>query len=264
VKLCCININSAGTSDAFVPVLRQTLDRVRRHDTDITIVSVEPGLQKALDVNSAYFSLLNKVSIVERVIEASRDNFDAAMVVCFLDPAIAEAREMADIPVIGISEASLSLATQLGRKFAIVTLNEPQMIREIERNLLHSGLQSRAIRSPIVPIDIPSEDWLRNGMNDKARIVEAIDAKAKRCVADGADVIIIGCAGLAPIATLEGYTKVDGTEVPVIDCVQAGFKMAEFRAELAQISGWPAVSAGVRARPTERDTRRVRKTFGLE
>lgn len=265
MKLCCVNINSASTSEAFVPVLRETFDRARRSDTDVAIVSCEPGLQKALDVNSAYFSLLNKVSIVERIIAAAREGCDAAMVACFLDPAITEAREMVDIPVIGLSEASFHLAAQLGRRFAIVTLNEPQMLIEIERNLTHSGLQGRTIRDPIVPIDLPSQEWLRGGINNRPRVVEAIDAKARACVANGADVIIIGCAGLAPIATLEGYTKVADSDVPVIDCVQAGLKVAEFRTELMRKPGWPAASrGGACARPADRDISRVRRTFGLE
>lgn len=264
MKLCCININSAETSEGFLPVLTRSIDLARRADTDVKIMSVEPGLQRALDVNSSYFSLLNKASIVDRAVQASTEGYDAAVVVCFLDPGISEAREMVDIPVVGLAEASMFLACQLGRKFAIVTLDEPKMILEIERNLKLSGLEDRATRNPVVPIDIPSKDWLKRGMEERAWVTDAIREKAKRCIAEGAEVIIIGCAGLAPIATLEGLSHIEGVEVPVIDCVQAGIKMAEFRVELAQRLKWPVVSrAGAYARPTERDIRRVRDTFGV-
>lgn len=263
MKLCCVNINSAETSDSFLPVLGRSIDLARRDETEVAIVSVEPGLQRALDVNSNYFSLLNKASIVDKVVAASAEGYDAAVVVCFLDPAISEAREMVDIPVVGLAEASMFLACQLGRKFAIVTLDEPKMILEIERNLKLSGLEDRAIRNPIVPIDIPSRDWLKRGMHERAWVTDAIRQKAERCVAAGAEVIIVGCAGLAPIATLGGLSKIEGVDVPVIDCVQAGIKMAEFRVELARKLNWPVVSrAGAYAKPSERDVQRVRNSFG--
>lgn len=261
MKLCCININDAETSGHFLPVLTRDIDLARHPDTEVSIESVRPGLQKALDVNSAYFSLLNKASIVEAAINAA-DRFDAIVTVCFLDPALAETREMIDIPAIGLAEASTLLACQIGRKFAIVTLNEPKMILEIERNLLLSGLKDRVTGTPVVPIDIPSQDWLTRGMQDPALVAEAVERKARQCVADGADVVIVGCAGMAPLATLGGLTKLEGIDAPIIDCVQAGIKVAEFRVELARRPGWPAVSrAGAYARPTARDIERVRATF---
>jgi allantoin racemase len=262
MKLCCININDADTSKYFLPVLSRDIDMARRQDTDVVIESVRPGLQKALDVNSSYFSLLNKTSIVEAAMN-SASRCDAIVVVCFLDPAIAEAREMVDVPVIGLAEASMFLACQIGRKFAIVTLNEPKMIMEIERNLQLSGLRDWVTSNPVVPIDIPSQEWLTRGMEEPALVAEAVERKAKQCVADGADVVIVGCAGMAPLATLGGLTRLSGSDAPIIDCVQAGIKMAEFRAELVARPGWPSVSrAGAYAKPSARDIERVRSTFG--
>lgn len=262
MKLCCVNINAAETSQAFLPVLLQDIELAKRPDTEIAIESVAPGLQRALDVNSAYFSLLNKASIADTVIRVSKD-CDAVVVICFLDPALTEAREMVDVPVVGIAEASMFLACQIGYRFAIVTLDEPKMILDIERNLKLLGLENRVTRNPVVPIDIPSRDWLKCGMENPALVADAVDKASRRCVADGADVIIVGCAGMAPLASLGGLTRIGGAGVPIIDCVQAGIKMAEFRVELMKKPGWPAISrGGIYATPDARDIERVRTSFG--
>lgn len=262
-KICAININAEGTSKAFIPVLERDFAEAKRDGTEVNIVSVEPGLEKALDVNSAYFSLLNKTSIVHKALQVSREGYDALMVLCFLDPGIQETQELVDIPVIGVCEASLLLACNLGRKFAIVTLDEPQMMIEIERNLRHYGLESRTTRNPIVPIDIPSKEWLTKGMANPQWVAEEIKEKAQRCVSEGAEVVVIGCVGLAPIASQAGLKKLEGSDVPIIDCLQAALKMAELRAELTGRLGWPAVSrAGTFAKPRDKDLLRVRKTFG--
>ncbi|HVV41932.1 MAG TPA: aspartate/glutamate racemase family protein [Nitrobacter sp.] len=264
MKLCCININAAETSQAFLPVLCRDIELAKQPGTEIVVESVTPGLQRALDVNSAYFSLLNKASIVDAAIRASR-SCDAIVVICFLDPALTEAREMVDVPVVGLAEASTLLACQIGRKFAIVTLDEPKMIVEIERNLGLLGLEDRATRDPVIPIDIPSQDWLKRGMDNPALVADAVDRAARKGLANGADVIIVGCAGMAPLASLGGLTQIGNARVPIIDCVQAGIKMAEFRVELMKRPGWPAISrGGIYAAPDERDIERVRSTFGRE
>jgi Asp/Glu/hydantoin racemase len=183
-------------------------------------------------------------------------------VLCFLDPAIQEAQELVDIPVVGVGEASMLLAAQLGRKFAIVTLDEPKMMIEIERNIRLYGLEHRVTRDPIVPIDIPSRDWLARGMTEPGFVAAEIRRKAERCVAQGAEVVLIGCVGLGPIATLGGLSKLEGVDVPVIDCVQAALKMAELRADCCKL-GWPAISrAGRYAKPRDKDLQRVRSVFG--
>lgn len=264
MRLCCININTEETSQAFLPVLYRSMDLARRADTTVMIKCVEPGLERALDVNSAYFTLLNKASIVDKALEAAAEGFDAVMVLCFLDPGVREAREVMDIPVIGVAEASMFLACQLGGRFAIVTLDEAKMMLDMERNLKLYGLEDRVTRNPIVPISIPSREWMTRGMQEPAWVAAEIKEKAQRCVEDGAEVVVIGCAALGPMATLGGVSKIEGIEVPIIDCVQAGLKMAELRVELMLHLGWPAASrAGMYAMPRERDIQRVRQTFGL-
>lgn len=264
MRLCCVNVNAEAPSQQLLPVLYEDLHLAKRPDTEVTIKCVEPGIERGSDVNSAYFSMLNKASIVDRVLEAAAEGYDAAMVLCFLDPGVREAREVVDIPVIGVAEASMFLACQMGGKFAIVTLDEHKMMLEMEQNLKVYGLEDRVTRNPIVPIAIPMREWATRGLHEPAWVAAEVKDKARRCVEDGAEVVIVGCAALAPITALGGVSKIEGLEVPIIDCVRAGLKMAELRVELTQKLGWPAASrAGLYAMPRERDVQRVRHTFGL-
>ena len=48
-------------------------------------------------------------------------NADAAIIAAFGDPGVLAARELFDIPVIGMAEAAMLAACMLGRSFAIVT-----------------------------------------------------------------------------------------------------------------------------------------------
>lgn len=261
-RICAININSEESSGGFLPVVRNSLERAKRADTHLDIECIEPGLDRALDVNSTYFSLLNQASIADKAHALSvAGKHDALLVLCFLDPGVQEAQELSSVPVVGVGHASMLLACQLGRKFAIVTLDEPKMALQIERNLRLYGMESHAIRDPIVPVGIPSREWLTRGMAEPGFVAAEIRSKAELCVARGADVVIIGCVGLSSIATMTGLARLEDGDVPVLDCVQAGLKMAELRADCCKL-GWPAVGrSGLYAQPRAKDLERVRSIF---
>jgi Asp/Glu/hydantoin racemase len=57
---------------------------------------------------------------LEMLAEHHRD-FDAAIIAAFGDPGLFGARELFDLPVVGLAEASMLTACMLGRRFAIVT-----------------------------------------------------------------------------------------------------------------------------------------------
>jgi Asp/Glu/hydantoin racemase len=59
---------------------------------------------------------------------------------------------------------------------------------------------------------------------------------AKELINDGAKVIVTACGVFAAL-TLAGYNKVTGTEVPVIENVAAGVKMAELLSDVRKTLG---------------------------
>ena len=51
----------------------------------------------------------------------THNEVDAAIIAAFGDPGLFGARELFDIPVVGMAEAAMLTACMLGRRFAIVT-----------------------------------------------------------------------------------------------------------------------------------------------
>jgi allantoin racemase len=225
--------------------------------------SVEPGLERAYDPLISYFNLLNKVQIVERILEAAKEGCDGAVVGCFLDPGVSEARSAVDIPVIGIAESSLFYACLLGLRFGIVVPNERSATLEVELTLRRHGLQDRAIQNPIRCISIPSYEAFTKGMQDPSLVTADIVEKAKGCVEDGADVVIVGCNGFGPLITKEGISFVDESKVPVLDAVATGIKVAEFLCHMQHGIGLATLSRERNPLAREKDINRVRTLFGM-
>jgi allantoin racemase len=89
---------------------------------------------------------------------------------------------------------------------------------------------------------------------------------ARECVADGADVIVLGCAGTSLLCSMAGFNKitVDGQEVPILDSVMVGMKMAEMAADIKKGTGLPLPArTGNYVLPSKEDWARVRANFGL-
>jgi allantoin racemase len=264
-KICFVNITVEKISEPYYDLVKQLFPKVLSPGTEVSFKYVEPGMESLAVSSSAYFDLLNKKEIIEKIMEAEKEGFDAALVGCFEDPGVREAQEVVNIPVIGIGEASMLLACMLGNRFGIVTANDNKVVNYLEVLIKLHGLQERAISNPVRTISMTNRETFTKGFQEPHRIVSDVLDKAKGCVADGADIVIVGCAGLGPHCTLSDTTMVDETGAPLLDCVTIGLKAAEAIVDLRSRLGWPAISrAGIYAMPREKDIKRVRGMFGLK
>ncbi|WP_417271271.1 aspartate/glutamate racemase family protein [Celeribacter sp.] len=132
--------------------------------------------------------------IALEMIADNLDGIDAVVIAAFGDPGVAGARELFDIPVIGMAEAAVMSAAMLGERFSIVTFS-PLMTRWYADCVEDTGLGARfsGVRTP----DLGAVDVAR--VADELRDDLVALARAS-VVTDGADVILLGGAPLAGVA----------------------------------------------------------------
>ncbi|MEM1265812.1 MAG: aspartate/glutamate racemase family protein [Pseudomonadota bacterium] len=119
---------------------------------------------------------------------------DAAVIAAFGDPGIVAAREVFDMPIVGMAEAAVMSAALLGERFAVVTFS-PEMERWYVECVAQTGLSSR-FAGVFCPDDRPERlDTVAEDHRD-ALIGLAAEATGR----GGADVVIIGGAPLAGLA----------------------------------------------------------------
>ena len=143
------------------------------------------------------------------------DNRAAAFVIaCFGDPGLHAAREVTRKPVVGIAEASYAAAMQLGERFGVIAILQNSAERQ-RRYVRQLGLSARYAES--LPVGLGVVELEASGVAE--RMIEV----GRALIEDhGADVLILGCAGMAqhrgPVARALG--------VPVIDPSQAAAAQA--------------------------------------
>lgn len=215
-------------------------------------------------VRSLYTEMLNNRQVAEEAYLAERDGADAVVLGCWADP-LWETRELLNIPVVGIGEAGMLLATTLGHKFAVITV-APGVVPPIEVDLRLYGLEDRAIPRPVRSLDPPSDlDLLSESVTDPfKRLIPNFERVAKDCIRDGAEVIVVGCGYYGPILTMHGYNRIPDTGVPVVDCSAAGLKLAESLADLRKSIGLTKSTALYHRSPQRHILAHVRRVHGLE
>lgn len=146
---------------------------------------------------------------------------DGYVVACFGDPGLDAARQLVDAPVVGVAEAAMHIATLSGRSFAVVTTLSRTLGRA--RDLVRRyGMDEACVSLAAAGMNVLAlED---TGANEISAIsdlaVEAVDA--------GADVIVLGCAGMADLVR-EVELRAG---VPVIDGVAAAVGLVSAMARM--------------------------------
>lgn len=150
-----------------------------------------------------------------RRLVTARDDADAFVIACYSDPGLYVCREATTKPVFGIQSCGIAFALSLGERYGVLALKTASIKRHL-RYLRQLGLVERLAGER--PLDLTVAESAE-GEHTLDRLTEV--GKALRDV-DGADVLLLGCAGMARHrAPLE-----DRLGIPVVDPVQAGVAMA--------------------------------------
>ena len=209
-----LNVVNPNTTAAMTAVIARAAERVARAGT--TIRAVESAFGPA-SIEGAYDDAFAVPGLLERIAEGETQRADAHVIACFDDTGLDAARALASAPVIGIGEAGFHAASMLAHRFAVVT-TLARSVPVLENNLLRYGLDRRCAR--VRACDVAVLELDNPASNARARIGAEISRALDE---DGAEAIVLGCAGMAELAA----SLAAEFAVPVIDGVAAAVVLAE-------------------------------------
>lgn len=212
---------------------------------------------------SLYAEHLNSVHMVEAAIVAEAEGFDGVFFGCWND-ALWEAREVLSIPVASVSEQSMLSALTMGRRFAVVTVSA-KTATAIEMDILAYGFRERAIQRPARSIEPESNtELLLGAVTDPRReFLPRFEASARACIADGAEVVLVGCGFYGPLLREAGYHEIPGTGVPVLDSSAVGVKHLEMMVDTAALCRAAKSEGNTFRQPAETALNACRASLGL-
>jgi allantoin racemase len=184
----------------------------------VEIIAVNPEFGPP-SIEGYYDEVFSIPGIIAEMRKAG--DVDATIIACFDDTGLDAARCLSLAPVIGIGEAAFHLASMIAHKFGVVTTLS-RSIAPIEHNLQKYGLASRC--SGVRASDVRVLELEEPESNARKSIAEQIE----RALDDGAEAIVLGCAGMADLAS--DLARTSG--VPVLDGIACAVVLAESLARL--------------------------------
>lgn len=145
--------------------------------------------------------------VVDRIAAVAAD-YDAVIVACHGDPGVHAARAVTRTPVVGIGETSLRTAAAIA-PFGVLTLGT-RLVERKRQQVRDSGAWAQCVAV------VATETGVEHGLQPEPDLAPYLSA-AEKAIAAGAQVLVLGCAGMAPLA----HQMAVRTGVPVIDPVAA-------------------------------------------
>lgn len=203
--------------------LLASMDRVKAPGTEITLKpsSLVPNMH---GLGARY---QNDHDVLTCMLNAEKDGADGVIDYCFFDPALWPARQLLDIPVVGAAEASMHLASYLGRKFAIIT-PQAAYVQAMDDAIEQYGFKTNTLsHRPVRAIGVTEEEIIVSLAAGKTKdLVDIFVPAARSCIEEGSDAIIIGC-GVLGVALTEGAGLREVEGVPIISQAVATIKAIE-------------------------------------
>lgn len=160
-------------------------------------------------------SYLSAAAVLDTLRTYDGAPYDAVVMAGFGEHGREGVRELVDAPVVDITEAAAHLACLLGRRYGVVTTLERSR-GQIEDSLETAGVARNC--AAIVGTGLNVLD-----LGDEERTETAFLAAAERACAAGAEVLVLGCAGMTGLQRVVG----EKLGLPVVDGVAAAVKLAE-------------------------------------
>lgn len=211
-----IQIINPNASRAMTEAIGQAARRVAGPDTRIVLAGTPSG---PASIESAFDEALALPGLLQAVASGRRAGVDAHVIACFGDPGLAAAREVADVPVLGIAQAALHAASLLAPHFSVITTLQ-RTVSATERLVRDYGFerQCRGIHPTGLPVLA-----LEAAATDES-VFARVRAGAEQVVqTDRCGALVLGCAGLAPLSKRLSQVL----SLPVIDGVGLSIKLAE-------------------------------------
>jgi allantoin racemase len=231
-----IAIVNPNTTRSMTDAVIRSAAKSARPGTELIAVTAARGVPSIESHVDEVWGALSVLREVERC-EALDQPPDAYVIACFGDTGVPAAREAASGPVVGMTESALMTATLLAHRFVIITMPSRTQAQSdaVVRSLgLGHRCEVRSVDQPVAEIE-----------NGSVHLLSTFVAAGRLAVADDAEAIVLGCAGLADL--VEPLQNALG--IPVVEGVAAGLAMAE--GLVAQRLGTSRAKTWARARSPE-------------
>ncbi|MCD6559568.1 MAG: aspartate/glutamate racemase family protein [Palaeococcus sp.] len=208
------------STDIWNDAIKRAYDEIKDIKTEITIINLSKGtesIEQYYDITWAELETLREAE------KAEEEGYDAVVIYCFSDPGLFAIREKLRIPVVGLRESSIHVASMLARKFSIVGVGD-----ENSKGKTYDAIKMYGLEHKLASIRM-TKFLVLDIAKDIKKIEEALLEESRKAIEeDGAEAIILSCGSLIGI----GKELQEKLSIPVIEPGLVALKIAELLVDL--------------------------------
>lgn len=200
-RILVINPNS---NESVTDGLRRALaDFAAEAEVECCTLNEGPfGIESDADVETV------KPLVIDRI--AQSPEHDAYVIACYSDPGLDECRHRFDKPVFGMQRSAIETAVAEGGRFGVLALSDESIARHLPY-ISRLGFDDQLAGE--LALDITVDE----SANDPDALATVVAAGRRLVDEFGADVLILGCAGMAALQRPVEQTLT----TPVVEPVRA-------------------------------------------
>lgn len=189
------------------------------------------ALNNGVPLNGYIDMVRNEALLLEAIMQAEKDGYDAAISLCFADTGVEHARKLVNMPVLGCTRVGVHLAAILGRKACLLQPDYSVNARTTLHTIDGYGMEGKVVmcdpKVDSMEILIASQACLQTGEVTEP-INKLVETAIRSFNEDNTDSVIfgsgamLGCEGI-----LTAELKKRGYNVPVINGMSAAIGVAQ-------------------------------------
>lgn len=182
MRILLLNPNS---TNEITRRIKLAAERYNHGDIEIitaTAKNAPPAIETSIDELTAANAIIEELTL-------RKGTYDGAAICCFSDPGLSAAKEMFDVPIVGMCESAVYFSSFYSKRFSILGSCGSGDVSYYLEHMKNYGAEGR----------LSSVEYLGTGvLGVPNHITDEISQKIEVCInRDGVGAILLGCAAFA-------------------------------------------------------------------
>lgn len=189
--------------------IKEEAQRFKHSDVDIAVTNINEG---PTSIECDYDDVMSGKYAVELAESMEKDGADGIVIYCFNEPALAACKEKLNIPVVGLREAPIAMASLLGDNIGVIAALD-------NTKKVYSRVLKNKVRY-VTSLDLPVLEYA-----DQKKVENKVEAKIRELIDIGCDVIVLGCGSMLGV-DIERLKK--EYNIPIILPIHAAISVCDY------------------------------------
>jgi allantoin racemase len=189
--------------------IQEEAKKLQSSNVNILVRNIKRG---PCSIECDYDSALAENYVVELAEKMEKEGADGIVLYCFAEPGLSACKEKLNIPVVGLREAPIAIASLLGDSIGVIAPLENTK-KSFSRALGNKVRQ-------VVPLDLPVLEYA-----DQEKVRKAVEIKIQQLIQASCDVIVFGCGSILGLDIEHLQVKY---RVPIIVPIHAAVAVCDY------------------------------------